>query len=161
MCVAIIIGGFLFNISRHTAIQNFTVTYGAGYIGPAILLVILAWTYLLTRSGAVRIDIDSRLIRFHWPSGKVEPRSWSDPRIHIDLYDYSADPIVANPSVRDIRLPNRPKSNVPPEVFAAVLEQAKRSGLSIGVRTPSVAWYGQCQRYEIRPPPSRPKVSSP
>ena len=150
LCSIIAVGIAVFNLVRGTLFQNLAATFGAAYIGLAVILVVFAWVLYLTGRGAIRLEVDSKQIRLRWPSGKIEFWRWDDPRIRVDLYYYSSDPLVANPQYRDLRLPNRPKTVISPVAFETVIRLAKENGLRLTTRSPSAAWYGACQRTEIR-----------
>ena len=146
----------LFNLSRHTLVQNISVTYGAEYIGPGIVIGVFLATVWLSRPGIVALDVGPSELRLTWPSGRQEALSWTSSRFRVNLFDYSTDALVADPNYRDLRLPFRPKSVITPEAFEAILAVARSIQCSIRPWTPSAAWRGKCSATEIRAPTVRP-----
>jgi hypothetical protein len=146
----------LFNLARHAFVQNISATYGAEYVGFGIVIGVFLATVWLSRPGIVGLDISPSELRLTWPSGKQESLSWTSPRLRVNLFDYSIDPLVANPNYRDLRLPFRPKSVITPEAFDAILAAARSKQCSIRPWTPSVAWRGKCSATEIRAPNAGP-----
>jgi hypothetical protein len=138
------------NLARRSLSQNIVVTFGAPYIGLGIFALVLFWGAMLLKPDASSLEVGAEFVRFQSRTGRVDTIGWEDPRFRLDLYDYSMDPLVGDPSHRDIRRPRRPKAVVPPEAFDEILERAKVHGLSITERVPSVAWYGHCRVYQLR-----------